>query len=247
MIDTHCHVVFGVDDGAQCMEDALQMIEVAIQHGMTAILCTPHSIPGHRYQRNTLSYLSKNFEILKAKVKECNYPIELYLGSEFQATDDSIEWIKEHKVVTLNNTNRVLVELPWYYGGKTSHSEEYYLQLLLDEGYRVIVAHPERYESVQKDFSTLQRWREMGCYFQVNRTSLVKNGEAAYVQDVAWRMVREGYCDVIASDAHGYIGMRVNRLDDIYEILEQEISPEFAKRVCITNPNCSITGEDYIV
>ncbi|MEG0176465.1 tyrosine-protein phosphatase [Anaerorhabdus sp.] len=245
MIDTHCHVVFGVDDGAHNIDESLSMIQVAIKHGITAILCTPHSIPGHRFERNTFEYLNSNFEVLKAKVEALKLPIEIYLGSEFQVSDTALPWITEHKIVTLNHTNRVLVELPWHYAGKTSYSEEYYLQALIDAGYRVIVAHPERYESVQKDFTTLKRWREMGCAFQVNRTSLIQFGEAAYVQDVAWRMVKEGYCDVIASDAHSYIGMRINALDDIYEILEKKISPEVARKLCIDNPNRSITGEDY--
>ena len=67
------------------------------------------------------------------------------------------------------------------------------------QGYEVIIAHPERYKSVQEDFSMLKRWRAMGCDFQVNRTSLILNEDKEQCA-LAWRMVEEGYCDAVGTD-----------------------------------------------
>lgn len=245
MIDTHCHVIFGVDDGATTIEDSIDMIETAISNGITKILCTPHSIPGHLFERNDDKFLRPNFEFLVEAVMCRNLAIELYLGSEFQLCDASIPWIDEHKIVTLNNTNRILAELPWHYGGKKTYSEDFYLKRLLDEGYKVIIAHPERYESVLNDFATLKRWREMGCDFQVNRTSLI-NGETHEKYQLAWRMVEEGYCDVVASDAHYAHGVRVNNIQDAYDEIAIKFGNEVAERLCVLNPERLITGEELI-
>lgn len=246
MIDTHCHVVFGVDDGAAIIEDSINMIKTAISNNITKILCTPHSIPGHRFEINDYQFLRTNFETLVDKVNELGLPIDLYLGSEFQLSDASISWIDDQRIVTLNKTNRVLAELPWYYGGKKTYSEDYYLLKLLDNGYRVIIAHPERYESVLNDFSTLKRWREMGCDFQVNRTSLISHGETQERHELAWRMVKEGYCDVIASDAHYAEGSRINNIQDAYCLVEEQCGKEVADKLCIINPGRLITGEELI-
>lgn len=244
MIDVHCHVLFGIDDGAGTLDDSLEMIQVAMQHGITEILCTPHSIPGHRFEVNTLDYLSKNFEKLKAAVKEKDYPIEVYLGSEFQVSDSALSWIENKKIVTLNKTNRTLVELPWHYSGITTHSEDFYLQMLIDYGYKVLIAHPERYKSVMDDFNTLKRWKAMGCSFQVNSTSLIP-GESPEKNALAWRMIEEGYCDVIASDAHMYVGTRINNLEPVYQELTKRYGEDLARKLCVTNPHKCITGEEF--
>lgn len=244
MIDVHCHLLFGVDDGAGDIEESLEMIQVALEHGMTKVLCTPHSIPGHRFEINNFERLNKNFEKLKQAVKEQGYPIECFLGSEFQVSDAALDWILEKKIVTLNETNRVLVELPWHYQGVTTQSEEFYIQTLLDYGYRVLIAHPERYKSVMQDFDTIKRWRAMGCSFQINSTSLIP-GESGEKQALAWRLVDEGYCDVIASDAHSPVGIRINNLQTIYQELCARYSQAFARKVCIENPDKCISGEEF--
>lgn len=244
MIDVHCHVLFGVDDGAGTLDESLAMIQVALKHGMTKILCTPHSIPGHRFEINDFERLNKNFEKLKVAVKEKGYPIELYLGSEFQVSDSALPWIEAKKIVTLNNTNRILVELPWHYSGITTHSEEFYLQALLNSGYRILIAHPERYKSVMQNFDTIKRWREMGCTFQVNSTSLIP-GESPEKKALAWRLLDEGYCDVIASDAHVFEGTRINNLEIIYNEIKDRYSKELAEKLCVENPLKCITGEDF--
>lgn len=244
MIDVHCHLLFGVDDGAGDINESLQMIQVALDHGMTKILCTPHSIPGHRFEINNAERLNKNFKVLQQTIKERGIPIECYLGSEFQVSDAALPWIREKRVVTLNQTNRVLVELPWHYQGVTTHTEEFYIQAMCDAGYRVLIAHPERYKSIMNDFETIQRWRAMGCSFQVNSTSLIP-GETAEKQALAWRIIDEGYCDVIASDAHTAQGTRINDLNTIYQELCHRYSEDVARKLCIENPNRCITGEEF--
>lgn len=244
MIDVHCHVLFGVDDGASTIDDSLRMIEVAIQNGMTKMICTPHLIPGHRFEINDFERLNKNFQILKEAVQERGYPMECYLGAEFQASDAALPWITEKKIVTLNGTNRVLVELPWHYQGVVTHTEEFYLQMMIDQGYRVLIAHPERYKSIMEDFDTIKRWKAMGCAFQVNSTSLIP-GETIEKKELAWRLIDEGYCDVIASDAHASSGTRINNLMSVYQEITKRYSGDLAAKLCITNPNKCISGEDF--
>ena len=144
LIDTHCHVVFGVDDASQEIERSVKMLEVAAADGVKKILCTPHSLPGLKYE-NDYATLTKPFEELKQAAKERNIPIELFLGCEFFLSDHSISWLEEHRAVTLNGSNRILVEFPWYQKVELESSEEELLERVFELGYRVIIAHPERY------------------------------------------------------------------------------------------------------
>lgn len=147
--------------------------------------------------------------------------------------------------LTLNGSRRLLIEFPWYQKVQLGSSETELLKQVLDAGYEVIIAHPERYKSVQEDFSTLKRWRALGCDFQVNRTSLIHNDDKEQCA-LAWRMVEEGYCDAIGTDAHHCWGKRVIKLSDVQAEIERRTDRDTALLLCHENGRRLITGDALI-
>ena len=143
MIDIHTHIIPNVDDGSPNLETSINMIKHEIAIGVDTIICTPHHIY-HRYEK-TVEEIKKQFELLKSEVEKLNLPVKLYLGQEICYThrEDIIKMLKEGKLLTLNNTNRVLLEFSFH------REPEDVLDVIYNfsvNGYEVIIAHVERYE-----------------------------------------------------------------------------------------------------
>ena len=244
MIDIHCHVLWGVDDASQDRETTKNMLQIAVEDGIEAILCTPHSLPYYKYENDAES-LKEPFAQLQALIAEQGWNLEVKLGCEFFLTDASLAWIRNGRALTLNGSRRLLIEFPWYQKVQLGSSETELLEQVFSQGYEMIIAHPERYKSVQEDFSILKRWRAMGCDFQVNRTSLILNDDQKQCE-LAWRMVEEGYCDAIGTDAHHCWGKRVIKLSDIQEEIERRYDHQTALLLCHENGTRLIAGEPLV-
>jgi protein-tyrosine phosphatase len=244
MIDTHSHVLFGVDDGAQTIEESIEMLKVAQADGLTKVITTSHSVPGIKFE-NDAEHLNDIYEQVEVEMKKQDIKVELILGSEIMLTPLSLEWLRDHKAQTINNTSWVLVEIPWNKNLLFDIDEDKALTMVKEMGYRVLIAHPERYPQVQDDYTKLAQWKALGYDFQVNRSSLLDTTREI-IHDLAWRMLDDGYCDVIGSDAHRYTGLRVNKLKDIYDILAERYGIDEAKRLIHDNPQRLIDGLDLI-
>ena len=243
MIDTHCHCLFGVDDASRDLETSIAMIREAYQDGVTKILCTSHSLPGGKYP-NDYDTLCTPFHTVKTEVEKQQIPIELYLGSEVFYMGDVLEWGRKGRLLTLNNTDRILLEFPW-------HIEDIDFEPLpaveemLGLGYRIIVAHPERYPCIHRDYGYMKALRDLGCNFQVNRTSIVFKDDRCF--DLAWRIIEDGYADVIATDAHHAHSRRSIILSDSWDLIAERYGEAEAERLMIINPQALIDGAELIL
>ncbi len=238
MVDIHCHILPGFDDGADNMEESLRMARIAAGGGTKAIIVTPHSnIPdSHK------NYLDKvyvdTFKELKTKIKEQKIPLDIYPGHEIFATDDMIEPIKRKRLLTLCKSDYLLVEFAF-----RERSESVYekLQTLVAEGLTPIIAHPERYAFVAEDGSAPLRLRKIGCLLQINKGSL-KNKFGVNAYAVSQALVRHEIADFVASDAHSPY-MRTPYLADAYEIISELRSEQYADLLLSTNPEKVLKNE----
>lgn len=238
MVDIHCHILPGFDDGADNIEESLRMARIAAGGGTKTIIVTPHSNIPDSYQ----NYLDKSyvdaFKELKAKIKEQNIPLKIFPGHEIFATDDLIEPIKRKKLLTLCNSDYPLIEF-----GFRERSESVYrkLQILVAEGLTPIVAHPERYAFVAENGSAPLMLKKMGCLLQVNKGSLKsKFGDNAYA--VAQALIRREVADFVASDAHSPY-MRTPYLADAHEIICELHSEQYADLLLNINPEKVLKNE----
>ena len=208
MIDIHTHVIPNVDDGSPDLETSLAMIRHEIDIGVTEIICTPHHIY-HRYEK-TVEEITKQFTFLKEAVEKENLPIKLYLGQEicYSHREDQIKMLKEGKLLTLNNTNRILLEFSF------TREPEDLLDVLYNfsiHGYEVIIAHIERYEWMTYD--KVLSIRNEGAKIQINSNSylgLTTWKEKRFVK----KLLKKDLVDYVASDTHSF---RPSTLDKSYK------------------------------
>lgn len=195
--DLHSHILFGVDDGAETLEDSLKIIRQASEDGVTDIVLTPHYIYESAYVSN-VEHNKKILKKLKEKVKTENIKVNLYLGNEIYLTDNVLELLKKQECATINETRYVLIELPMH--NEMLNAENVIFDLIRN-GYLPILAHPERYSYFQDNFEKIKHLEEMGVLFQGNYKSLFgKYGSNA--KKVLRRMLKERMITFLSSDVH---------------------------------------------
>ena len=197
MIDIHNHLLFGIDDGSKTIEESIDILKDMEKSGFTDIILTPHYIDGSRYSNEKDNNLER-LEILKQELIRNNININLYLGNEIYIDEDISKLLKENKISTLNNSKFLLIELPM--SGEYSGYQELFKDLI-NEGYRVILAHPERYLTFQDDYDLIYELRDMGVLFQCNIDSL--NGKyGPYAEEMIIKLLKEGKVTFLATDIH---------------------------------------------
>lgn len=197
MIDIHNHLLYGIDDGSKSLESTIDTLKDLEILGYNSIILTPHYIKNSKYNSNK----SNNIKILrelKKEVKKNNININLYLGNEIFYDDDIYELLNNKEISSLNNTEYLLIELPM--SGEVNGYEDVFNDLLL-KGYKVILAHPERYLSFQKDYSKINDLYDMGILFQCNIESIIDSyGKNAH--KVVKKLLKEGKVSYLATDIH---------------------------------------------
>lgn len=231
MIDLHCHILPGLDDGSGSLEESIEMAAMAADQGVRHIVATPHCRTG------SAPDVIDGVVMLRELLQEAEIPIRLYTGMEIFGSFDTARLLREKKLLTLNGSRYPLIEFSFYTDG-TAETE--ILQTVIDAGYTPLVAHPERYEYIHQQPELINQWKKMGCLFQVNRCSLLgRNGEDT--QMMALELVERGFATVVATDAHSS-RVRTPRAADAYEMLYHSVSPKAAEMLMIQNPKKIITN-----
>ena len=198
MIDIHTHIIPFVDDGSSSLEDSLAMVKHEISIGVDTIICTPHHIK-HRYEKS-VEDIKTNFNLLKAEVEKQNLPVKLLLGQEICYThrEDILSFLNEGKLLTLNNTKYVLLEFSFTREPEDITDIIYNFSI---KGYKVIVAHVERYEWISLD--KVVNLKNEGALIQINSGSLV--GQTTWKEKrFVKKLLNRNLVDIIASDVHSF-------------------------------------------
>ncbi|MBR3319763.1 hypothetical protein IKG20_00430 [Candidatus Saccharibacteria bacterium] len=169
MIDLHSHLLPAIDDGVETFEESLEILEEMANHGVTKVILTPHYIPDTIYNSSRADNLKLSSELQK-EAYDSGIDVELHLGNEIYITPEISNLLKEKKISTLAGSEFLLIELPM--SGNFEGYEDIFYNLQV-EGYRIVLAHPERYISTQKDFSILERLHNQGILFQCNLGSII--------------------------------------------------------------------------
>jgi len=197
MIDVHCHILPGVDDGAASIDEALAMARAAQREGVKAIFATPHVARGsYDTEPGAIRSAAQGFAV---HVRQAGLALAVYPGAENSPEADLPDGCRAGRVMTLGLSKFVLVEapvaeLPWLF--------EKLLFKLMVAGFRPVLAHPERNPTLQNDFRRLATISRTGSVLQVNARSL-SGFYGSRVRAFAERIVREGHAGLIGSDAHG--------------------------------------------
>lgn len=236
LMDIHCHILPGVDDGAPTMKDALELLRMAYEDGISAMLLTPH-YRGH-YRKNTPDILWQRFEELQAEVQKELPQMELYLGSEAAWERDLGEKIAEGRVLTLHGSPYVLLEFE--FGCLRSHVTDGVMDVV-SCGYTPIIAHAERYEIFRRDKMLVDEVLSMGALVQLNADSVLgKRGFA--LKRCCHRLLKQGKAHFIASDAHDQQN-RPPLLRECFEYISKRYGEDYAQVLLRDNALALVSGK----
>ena len=232
MVDLHCHILPGLDDGAKTLEDSLAMAEEAIADGITHVVATPHAN----------SEFAFDFARVRAAVNELKTKIggrlTLTSGCDFHLSHENVIAIrKDPRPFCINQKDYLLVEFNDFSIPPSLDQTLHELQLA---GIRPIVTHPERNRILRLHPERLQKWIGQGCYVQITAGSLSGVFGTGPQQD-AWAWLASGLVHFISSDAHNN-GRRPMRLRFAYEAVAAQMGDEKARALLIDNPLAAWEG-----
>lgn len=233
LVDIHSHLVPGVDDGARNVVAAVSSVERMTHVGIRRLITTPHirgslTLDPERLEAR-LSEVSAAFGEAAAALRDTIPEIEYLRGHEILLDVPEVDLSDER--IRMAGTSFVLVEWPRL---QIPPSSPRVLARLREQGYRPIVAHPERYLGQGDPVEMAGRWRRSGAYLQVNYGSL----DGRYGNDaneIAIRLLEAGLVDYMASDFHGKSGLKLYK-DEAWSVLEERGADEALDLMCRVNP-----------
>lgn len=231
MFDLHCHMLYGVDDGASVLQESTEMAKIAFENGTKTAVLTPHADLHNKEHLPTPEKLRERLAVLKKSAEQLNIPINFLLGEEILCHGDFIGGLKSGDLLTLNGSDYPLVEFNF---SEKFESVNRKIESLICEGFVPVIAHPERYGFVSEDFNSLVKLKKLGSVIQINKGSLKGHfGKTAHY--LASKMLREGLADVVASDSHSPF-VRSPSLSDAHEYIAERYSVGYADLLLSENP-----------
>lgn len=220
MIDIHSHILPLVDDGAKDMDMAIDIARVYIENGIKKVICTPHYIDGAN--NTSLEEVKIRMEELKKELVREGIPLDIYLGNEIYISPNIIDLIRGDKVLTLNDSRYVLIELPM------NDIPLYVNDLiyeLLKKDYVPIIAHPERNESIIENPNILYNYITKGALAHLNLPSLV-GFYGARSKNTAELLLTHNLIHFVGTDSHSN-GKRSPRVERHLRILERIVGEDY--------------------
>lgn len=197
MIDTHLHILPGVDDGPETIEEALALARALVQEGISSAIATPHY--NDEFPRRPAAEIQARVNDLQWLLDRNAIPLRLFTGHEVLIKPGLVEDIQANRVATLNGGRYLLLEL---WNNTWIPETERVIFELRAWGIVPIIAHPERYRAIQKDPSRLGALLKQGALAQLTASSLI-GMQGNTTRRCAETLLKNGMIYCIASDAHG--------------------------------------------
>ena len=230
MFDIHSHLLFNIDDGSKSLDSSVRIITDMYERGYKGIILTPHYISDSNYDSNRKNN-QKLLKELKEELIKNNIDIELYLGNEIFIDYDILKLLKNNTISSLNDSKYLLIELPM------SGEFEGYIEVfteLMEKGYKVILAHPERYLSFQKDYKKVNELESIGILFQSNIESIIGNyGKRA--RKMVKKLLKDKKISFLATDIH-HRKRDYTKWDKAKKKYLKYLTEEEYKKLTIDNP-----------
>jgi|SRR5690554_384472 len=223
MIDIHTHILPNVDDGAEDINQAIELLNQAIEQGITHVILTPHIIlnssrfPG-------VETIKQRFLEFQEQVKDLD--IKIYLGSEIFYSSKAYQRLVNDELITFNNSKYCLIEFTM----KKKQDIDEALYNIRAKGYYPILAHPERYEYIKlEDVVKIKEHSKI----QVN-TSSILGLHGRKIRRFAFKMMKNNLVDYVASDSHNPTTRYINLLE-AYKIVSKKFGKAHADNVFTVN------------
>ncbi len=232
MTDIHCHILPGVDDGAESLADSLEMARMAAESGVHTIVATPHcNLPDAPEDNYASPELARRFAQLRRAIEAEGIPLELLPGAEVLCTPQVPELLREGRLLTLASSRYLLME---FYFDESLEYMDQMLSAVAAEGYIPVLAHPERYQAVQEAPRVIQRWFWDGHIIQLNKGSILGRLGRGAQRCSEW-ILSCGLAHTVASDAHTPT-VRTPHMAELTDRLYSICPPEYVSVLLDENP-----------
>ena len=241
LIDIHCHVLPGVDDGPGTIEESMKMCRRMVKLGFRHIVATPHFPWEGVYDTDGVL---RAYDILKENIDRENLNLEISLGADVKITWDLVAKLKNKEIFTLAGSRYFLLEPEDF---TVPDGFEAFMERCNNAGFHPVLTHPERNIVFQDDQERLAGIYKIPVLIQINSSSLTgSSGQKA--QAAAIKLLEEGLVDIIVSDAHSS-RFRLDEFRPGLAIAEDIVGPEKIEKMIITVPGMVLNNmgiEDII-
>lgn len=232
MVDLHCHILPGLDDGAKTIDDSLAMAEDAISDGITHVVATPHANSNYTFE---FSKVCAARDELSEKLEG---RLTLATGCDFHLSHENLRAIRRDPAMfCINQKDYLLVELNEFSIPPSMDQALHELQLA---GMHPIITHPERNGILRAQPERLCKWIALGCYAQVTAGSLAGVFGPGSQQD-AWTWITNGLIHFVSSDAHNR-ARRPLKLKFAYDAVADRLGEDRARALLLENPLAAFEG-----
>ncbi len=197
MIDLHCHILPGIDDGPKTLKESLEIARIFEEAGYSHVVATPHAVPGTTWMPKPGEIRDLLAELKHAIAKE-GTRLKVLPGMEIALDPQISALIANSRVQTLAGTSYVLIEPPFQ---RLPLGWEHVIFDVLSKGFAVLLAHPERCAQLTAKPHLCDQLIESGVYFQVNWDSFLGH-HGRTTQKMAVYLAAKGFIHCLATDSH---------------------------------------------
>ena len=229
MIDLHCHLLPGIDDGAAELSVSLEMAKAFVADGVSVVACTPHILPG--LYHNSGPQIRQATQQLQQILDREGIQLRLITGADNHVVPSFVADLRSGHLLSLADSRYVLVEPPHHTA--PPRLQDLFFNILV-AGYVPILTHPERLSWIKSHYQAIQRLVEAGVWIQLTAGSLAGlfGRNARYWAE---RMLDEGCVHILATDAHD-VSRRPPNLSLGQELASKRVGIDEATHMVVTRP-----------
>lgn len=235
MIDIHCHILPGIDDGPIDIETSIEMLKTASNDGISHIVATPHFIYN---DKPSIKDIKDLVILLEERINLKHIAVKLLSGADIRLTYELIYGIEKNEIMTINSSRYFLLELPPLL---PPNLDTFFLSIE-KRGFIPIITHPERNYKFFSSIDKLKSLKDAGALIQITAMSIT--GEFGnQIKSFSRMLLRKGMVDFIASDAHN-TAHRPPLLSRAYKETANFLNKKEAKKLFFENPLAVIENKE---
>lgn len=236
LIDMHCHIIPGVDDGAGSKEDVGELLLMEYKSGVRKIILTPHYRKG-MFEADEQD-VRNGLEDVRRIIQELGIEMEVFLGCEYHANSEMIREISEDERFRMNGSRYVLVEFSSRHNFLKIRN---WIYELVKAGFEPVIAHVERCPAVVEKKELVEELIELGAWIQVDAGAIL--GEDGWrLKTISRKLLKEELVHFIGSDAHDSQKRRPN-LGECYSYVAKKVGDQYAQELFFDNPRVLLKSE----
>ena len=232
MIDLHCHLFPGIDDGPRELSDSIELAKASVENGITHAVVTPHITSG-RYD-NDLFTISTAYQAFKQALNENEINLNIGMAAEVRLEPEIFTLFEEERLPFLGEFEGRKVLLLEFPHDQISPGSDKMVKWLFDHDIIPMIAHPERNRDIIRKISKLQPFVEAGCLLQITASSLVGNF-GPQSEQCAKTILQKGWVTILASDAHN-LHKRLPEIEPGRAVVEEMLGREASWKMVMDKP-----------